>query len=96
MAKKGETCRGLSWLELGITTGGRSERANGHRHLPPCKALINLEVEDMAKLVWEMVDADPSYRKIERAKVPGGWLIRMEVGDSGGITFVPDPNHEWE
>jgi hypothetical protein len=50
----------------------------------------------MAKLVWEMVDGDPSYRKIERAKVLGGWLVRMEVGSSGGgITFVPDPNHEW-
>jgi hypothetical protein len=67
-------------------------------HLPPPrKTPINWEVEDMAKLVWEMIEADPSYRKIERAKVPGGWLIRMEVGDSGGgITFVPDPNHEWE
>jgi hypothetical protein len=50
----------------------------------------------MAKLEWEMVEAEPSYRKIERAKVPGGWLIRMEVGNSGGITFVPDPNYEWE
>jgi hypothetical protein len=54
-------------------------------------------VEDMAKLVWEMIEAEPSYRQIERAKVPGGWLVRMEVGGSGGgITFVPDPNHEWE
>lgn len=50
----------------------------------------------MAKLVLEMIEAEPAYRKIERAKVPGGWLIRMEVGDSGGITFVPDPNHEWK
>jgi hypothetical protein len=40
----------------------------------------------MAKLEWEMVEAEPSYRKIERAKVPGGWLIRMEVGSSGGET----------
>jgi hypothetical protein len=61
-------------------------------HKPP----IHWEVEDMAKLFWEMIEAEPSYRKIERAKVPGGWLIRMEVGDSGGITFVPDPNHEWK
>jgi hypothetical protein len=53
-------------------------------------------VEDMAKLAWEMIEAEPSYRKIERTKVPGGWLVRMEVGDGGGITFVPDPNHEWE
>jgi hypothetical protein len=50
----------------------------------------------MAKLLWEMIEAEPSYRKIERAIVPGGWLIRMEVGDGGGIIFVPDPNHEWK
>jgi hypothetical protein len=55
-----------------------------------------MEVEDMTKLFWEMVEAEPSYRKIERAKVPGGWLIRMEVAGGGGITFVPDPNHEWK
>jgi hypothetical protein len=51
----------------------------------------------MAKLVWEMIEAEPAYRKIERAKVPGGWLVRMEVGGcGGGITFVPDPKHEWK
>jgi len=72
------------------------ERAKGHRRLPLHKPPIPWEVEDMAKLVWEMVEAEPSYRKIERAKVPGGWLVRMEVGDSGGITFVPDPNHDWK
>jgi hypothetical protein len=52
--------------------------------------------KDMAKLVWEMIEAEPSYRQIERAKVPGGWLVRMSVGDGGGITFVPDPKHEWK
>jgi hypothetical protein len=73
----------------------RGLRATGT--YPPRELPIHWEVEDMAKLVWEMIEAEPSYRKIERAKVPGGWLIRMEVGDSGGgITFVPDPSHEWE
>lgn len=32
-----------------------------------------------------------------RAKVPGGWLV---VADSSqgfsGITFYPDPRHEWD
>ena len=51
----------------------------------------------MEKLVWEMIEAEPAYRKIERAKVPGGWLVRMEVGNSGGgIAFVPDPKQEWK
>ncbi|MFI5331330.1 MAG: hypothetical protein ACHQ2F_09920, partial [Desulfobaccales bacterium] len=68
-----------------------------HRHLPPPrKPPKNWEVEDMAKLLWEMIEAEPSYRKIERAIVPGEWPFRMEVGESGGITFVPDPKHEWE
>ena len=63
---------------------------------PPRNLPIPWEVEHMAKLLWEMIEAEPSYRKIERAKVLGGWLIRMEVGDGGGITFVPDPNYEWK
>ncbi len=36
-----------------------------------------------------------------RSKIPGGWLVT--TGDTqttcasagAGITFVPDPNHEW-
>jgi hypothetical protein len=30
---------------------------------------------------------------IRRAKIPGGWLVVLR--DTGGITFVPDPKHEW-
>jgi len=39
---------------------------------------------------------------LERAKVPGGWLVRhywtpgYETGGACGITFVPDPEYEWE
>lgn len=29
------------------------------------------------------------------AKVPGGWLLRC-VGMELTLTFVPDPNHEWD
>ena len=29
---------------------------------------------------------------ITRAKVKGGWL----VSGNTGLTFVPDPNHEWQ
>ena len=29
---------------------------------------------------------------ITRAKVKGGWL----VSGNSGLTFVPDPNHEWQ
>jgi hypothetical protein len=41
------------------------------------------EVEDMAKLVWEMIEAEPSYRKIERTKFQEdgllGWRWEMVV-----------------
>jgi hypothetical protein len=30
---------------------------------------------------------------IYRARIPGGWLIAVRPHDS--VTFVPDPEHEW-
>jgi len=45
---------------------------------------------------------------LHRAKVPGGWMVMMQQYDAqattshafgygfGGLTFVPDPNHEWD
>ena len=56
-----------------------------------------------APLQWEhlvFMDRDREYR----AKVPGGWLVKIEhvarsggstVGGSVSVTFIPDPNHEW-
>jgi len=32
---------------------------------------------------------------IERAKIPGGWLVTYESNQGNGITFVPDPDHIW-
>ena len=29
-----------------------------------------------------------------RAAVPGGWLVAMRPSDT--MTFVPDPEHEWD
>jgi hypothetical protein len=31
--------------------------------------------------------------RIHRAKIPGGWLVTIR---DEGITFVPDPTHEWD
>jgi hypothetical protein len=34
-----------------------------------------------------------------RAKVPGGWLVLAVLGltgESGTITFYPDPGHAWD
>ena len=38
---------------------------------------------------------------LERAPVPGGWLVRLVAGGvsgakAAGLTFVPDPNHSWK
>jgi len=56
-------------------------------------------------LKWEMLETmredhgllDSRY-VTERAKVPGGWLViaQFKVGGSHGLTFLPDPNHQWD
>ena len=53
-----------------------------------------------SKLEKVVTNATPPYRYIDnnpvyRAKVPGGWLIRMEGLHEESITFLPDPAHKW-
>ncbi|MDR9768112.1 hypothetical protein RJP56_18790 [Shewanella baltica] len=31
-----------------------------------------------------------------RTKVLGGWLISSFVSEGMGLTFIPDPKHEWD
>ncbi len=45
----------------------------------------------MAKFNWEKLD----YR-LSRAKVPGGWLVKITGYAEHGIAFYPDPNHTWD
>lgn len=33
---------------------------------------------------------------IQRARIPGGWLLRMKGRDEASLTFVPDPTHAWD
>jgi hypothetical protein len=35
---------------------------------------------------------------VSRAKIPGGWLVGVESENmrAWGLTFVPDPGHEWD
>ena len=53
----------------------------------------------MDKLVFETVAAvlvsgfGTEDLTIQRAKVPGGWLVLYDEGKS--ITFYPDPTHAW-
>lgn len=51
-------------------------------------------------LEWELIDniGDGRPQKLSRAKVFGGWLINTVPNASvggAGLTFLPDPNHEW-
>ena len=36
---------------------------------------------------------------VSRAKVPGGWFVYVynaQNWETGGVTFYPDPDHEWD
>lgn len=34
--------------------------------------------------------------KFYRSMVPGGWLVFCRGSSEGGMTFIPDPNHQWD
>ncbi len=51
-------------------------------------------------LEWERIDnqGDGSPQYLSRAKVYGGWLVSIIQNASmggNGLTFVPDPEHQW-
>jgi hypothetical protein len=39
--------------------------------------------------------SQPIEIAIDRAKVPGGWLVRTSTFEGPAMTFVPDPTHAW-
>ena len=55
----------------------------------------------MATLEWEgITKEDTKTHGISpvayKGKVFGGWLVTHHGHKEMGITFVPDPNHEWK
>jgi hypothetical protein len=53
-----------------------------------------------AVLAWEAVQektaGGPGAGSLQRASVPGGWLLRDVAGTaSGNLVFLPDPTHSW-
>ncbi|MCG2754903.1 MAG: hypothetical protein L6247_04970 [Desulfobacteraceae bacterium] len=36
------------------------------------------------------------YGSLYRAKVPGGWLVRISQSEGEAMTFYPDPDHKWD
>ena len=53
-----------------------------------------LQLSSGVILYWEEVENEglktPHF--LIRAKVPGGWLVKT----GSGLTFLPDPKHEWK
>jgi len=50
----------------------------------------------MPKLKFEKLDVDGlSSARMNRTKVPGGWLLIFSSNSGGGCTFYPDPEHKW-
>ena len=49
-------------------------------------------------LQWEQIKVERRFygTTVLRAPVFGGWLVSTQISDGNGLTFIPDPNHEWE
>lgn len=45
---------------------------------------------------WELVDETGSGVRQFRQRVPGGWLVLVSLDGQTGVTFLPDPDHEWD
>ncbi|MGV6826597.1 MAG: hypothetical protein ACWA5Q_06450 [bacterium] len=55
--------------------------------------------EVVGTLKWKDIECDGGPKSMYRAKIPGGWLLSVRGYDDkegGGLTFIPDPNHEWD
>lgn len=50
--------------------------------------------EPAPTLRWERLAS--SYQETLRAKVPGGWLVSFGNASGRGLTFYPDPDHQWD
>lgn len=51
-------------------------------------------------MTWEKVDdkcmlPGVGWVMLFRCRVPGGWLVVLEIVGNNSITFYPDPDHEW-
>lgn len=47
------------------------------------------------QLKWQKLRSDNKrVPDLYRSAVHGGWLICN--GDTGGLTFIPDPHYEWD
>lgn len=55
--------------------------------------------QERVELKFRPLASTPNGTQVRRAKIAAGWLVLSEKNDgtgAGGITFVPDPHHEWD
>lgn len=66
----------------------------------------NHQTQD-SRLHWEIIAEETARTStplggftisthVSRAKVPGGWFVKVGAGPSAPAFFYPDPNHEWD
>jgi len=50
------------------------------------------------QVVWEEIQTDlkSADERHYRAKVPNGWLYRIEGDENRGLTYIYDPKHTWK
>ncbi len=54
-----------------------------------------------SSLSWQRLKSDGDSNSMQRSKIPGGWLVKVEFWGGPSITgcsitFVPDPAHKWD
>ena len=67
-----------------------------------CKTRLR-SIDTLNQLKWEKIKNEgegigimSTLMTSRRTKVPGGWLVLCQIGSFGaGLTFYPDPNHQW-
>jgi hypothetical protein len=70
----------------------KAQRAPAAESAAPAESSAGQPAPKLPRLLWTPVDSSPV--QLLRAKVKGGWLIA--AGSGAGLTFYPDPDHEWE
>ena len=76
---------------------GHRNRVRESAELPKQNTAMVCDMIEGMTLQWqELSHKGGLINSIFRAKVPGGWLVQVYQPDGCGITFYPDPEHEWD